>query len=266
MLDVGQGTALMLETADGVLVYDTGPRGERFDAGEQVLVPALRAAGWSRLDQLWLSHADADHAGGAAALLASVPAERVYGGEPVPGINLSLCQLGQQLALGQATVTVLHPVAGAGAPADRPVETKAKSARPVKANDLSCVLRIDIGGHRVLLAGDISAEAEAELVSRNPEALAADLLLMPHHGSAGSSSPAFIAAVAPRWVLVSAGYRNPHRHPRPEVVARYQATGAILLNTAELGAVQFDLSKPVLADYAHARAASRLWRRSLPVN
>ncbi len=250
MLDVGQGTAVVLETAEGVLVYDVGPRGERFDAGEQVLLPALRAAGWSKIDQLWLSHADNDHAGGAPALLAAMPAAIVRGGQPVDGVPLSACERGQQLSLAGAQITVLHPA----------IDSAAN-----KANDRSCVLRIDIAGYRLMLAGDISAEVEAELVSRDAGALQADILLMPHHGSAGSSSAPFVAAVAARWVLISAGYRNPHRHPRLEVVARYRAQGAELFNTAELGAVTLDLqaAEPVVDV---ARAPTRLWRRSLSVD
>jgi competence protein ComEC len=251
MLDVGQGTAVLLETESGVLVYDTGPKAERFDAGEQVVLPALRAAGWSTIDQLWLSHADNDHAGGAAALLASLPARQVKGGEPVPDVELQPCLAGESLPMGQATVTVLHPLTADG---------------QGKANDRSCVLRIEIAGYRILLVGDISSEVEAALVSRDPAALRADILLVPHHGSAGSSSAAFVDAVSARWALVSAGYRNPHRHPRPEVVARYQASGAHLLNTAELGAVQLDLTQPSLDAYRYARALTRLWRRSLPAN
>ena len=248
LLDVGQGTAVLLETRDAVLVYDTGPKAERFDAGEQVVVPALKAAGWQRVDQLWLSHADNDHAGGAPALLAAIPAKTVWGGEPVAGINLSPCLMGQSAAMGDMRVHVLHPVAGAAVK---------------EANDRSCVLRVEMAGQRILLTGDISAEVEAALLSRDAAALRADVLLMPHHGSAGSSSPAFIDAVAPKLVLVSAGYRNPHRHPRPEVVQRYLDRGVQILSTVESGALQLDLAEPTLSRYRQARAPVRLWRRSL---
>ena len=238
----------MLETRDGVLVYDTGPKAERFDAGEQVVAPALLAAGWSRIDQLWLSHADNDHAGGAPGLLAAVPARAVWGSEPVTGVTLSPCLVGQATSLGALAVQVLHPR----------VDSDVKNG-----NDRSCVLRLDIAGHRILLTGDISAEVEAELLARDPAALRADVLLMPHHGSAGSSSPAFIDAVGPTWVLVSAGYRNPHRHPRPEVVQRYLVRGVQILSTIESGAVQLDLSGPTARVHKQARAPVRLWRRSL---
>ena len=249
MLDVGQGTALILETEQAVMVYDTGPRGERFDAGEMIVVPALRAAGWRELDLLWLSHADNDHAGGAEAVVAAMPVKRLLAGEQVSGMSAVPCQQGQVLSMGMATVTVLHPTDG---------EPQGKS------NDQSCVLQIELAGQRILLAGDISAEIETRLVLADPAALRADIVLVPHHGSAGSSSAAFIEAVAPRWALVSAGYRNPHRHPRPEVLQRYHAVGARILNTAEQGAVALSWVAGEPVNVEHARAPVRLWRRSLP--
>jgi len=248
VLDVGQGTAVMLETEAGVLVYDSGPRGERFDAGEQVVVPALRAAGWSDIAQFWLSHADADHAGGARAVLAALPAQHVWTGEPVEGVTSLPCERGQVQQLGEVKITVLHPAADA------------LTSGP--ANDRSCVLRVDVGSHRLLLTGDISAAVEAQLLARDPAALRAEFILVPHHGSGGSSSQAFIDAVQPKLALVSAGYRNPHRHPRPEVVARYQAAGATVINTAEQGALRFELAGTALSTPAFARQPLRLWRRS----
>lgn len=247
MLDVGQGTALIMELSDAVLVYDTGPRGERFDAGEQIVLPALRAAGWSQLDQLWVSHADNDHAGGAEALLTAMPVRQRFSGEPLPDQLTEPCHSGPALTLSAAHIEVLHPIA---------------PDRPGKANDRSCVIRITVAGWRLLLVGDITAEVEAELLTRYPDRLAADILLVPHHGSAGSSSPAFVQAVAPRWALISAGYRNPHRHPRPEVVARYRARGTGLFDTTRDGAVALELGADGVLNARTARAEIRLWRRS----
>jgi len=249
LLDVGQGTALILESGDAVMVYDVGPRGERFDAGEMIVVPALRAAGWRALDLLWLSHADNDHAGGAGAVLAGLPVRRVLAGEPVQELPTVPCQQGMTMTLAAATVTVLHPAA---------------NTPERKSNDRSCVLLIELAGQRILLAGDISAEIEARLLLPDPAAIQADMVLVPHHGSRSSSSAAFVAAVAPRWALISAGYRNPHRHPRPEVVERYRAAGARTVNTAEQGAVTLTWAagEPVTVELA--RRPVRLWRPSLP--
>jgi competence protein ComEC len=111
-------------------------------------------------------------------------------------------------------------------------------ARPDVA---SLVLRISIGNQAVLLTGDIEGEAEAALL-RRPEAIRAQVLKVPHHGSRTSSAAAFIAAVRPEVALVSAGYRNRFHHPHPEVVERYQRSGARLLRTDLDGAISVELT------------------------
>lgn len=105
-------------------------------------------------------------------------------------------------------------------------------------NASSCVLRIETPHGAVLLAGDIGHREEATLLRDGAGALRADVVVVPHHGSAGSSSPAWVEAVSPQLALVSAGHGNRFRHPRPEVVARWQAAGAEVLNTADSGALR----------------------------
>jgi competence protein ComEC len=116
-------------------------------------------------------------------------------------------------------------------------------------------LRIGNGVQTALLVGDIEAAQEAALLARTASlpsvsvpfqapiaglnALRADVLLVPHHGSKTSSTAAFIEAVAPRWAWVQAGYRNRFGHPASEVVARYRARGATLVDSAHCGAMQW---------------------------
>lgn len=104
-------------------------------------------------------------------------------------------------------------------------------------------MRVSAAGHRFLLAGDIEALAEAELLRQDAQALRAEVLLVPHHGSRSSSTAAFVAAVAPRYALVSAGYRNRFGHPHPAVVERYAARGTQLLNTAYEGAIRMRVAE-----------------------
>jgi competence protein ComEC len=108
----------------------------------------------------------------------------------------------------------------------------------LKPNDLSCVVRIESDRATVLLTGDLEARGEAELVRRDPAALAVEVLLVPHHGSRTSSTPAFIAAVAPRIAVFTPGYRNRFGHPRPDVVARYDEAG-VSYRTDHDGALTF---------------------------
>jgi competence protein ComEC len=227
-LDVGQGSAVLLRTHKHLLVYDTGPRYGEADAGERVLLPLLRARGERRIDRLVLSHGDNDHIGGAASLLAALPVTQVAS-SLAPGHALLAghtahrrCVAGEGWAWDGVSFEWLHPAA------DEPGATP---------NALSCVLRVsDSHGHHALLAGDIEAAQEAALIERARNRLPADILLVPHHGSRTSSSAAFVAAVAPRFALVQAGYRNRYGHPAPAVVERYLASGSTLVRSDTCGA------------------------------
>jgi len=102
---------------------------------------------------------------------------------------------------------------------------------------VSCVLRLaDAADRSVLLAGDVEAPQEAALVTRLGVALRSDLLLVPHHGSRTSSTDAWLDAVQPRVAMVQAGYRSRYGHPAPEVLARYQARGIMLVRSDRCGA------------------------------
>jgi competence protein ComEC len=107
-----------------------------------------------------------------------------------------------------------------------------------------------------LLAGDIEREQETSLVAALGAAgLHADLLLAPHHGSKTSSSPLFLDAVAPRLAVVQAGYRNRFGHPAPQVLARYEARGVSVADTATCGALRWRSSEP--SQWQCERASSR---------
>ncbi len=222
MLDAGQGSAVIVRTARHSLVYDAGPRfSERFEAGGAIVAPALAWSGVRRLDRLVISHADNDHAGGAVGLFAALPVNDALGVEGVDGVASQPCRRGMRWEWDGVAFAVLHPRAGL----------------PGSDNNRSCVLRIAAAGRVFLLAGDVEAEAEAMLLASAREQLRADALLVPHHGSRSSSTAAFVAAVRPRYALVSAGHRNRFGHPHPDVLARYRAVGADILETARHGAV-----------------------------
>ena len=226
--DVGQGSALLLRTAQHSLLFDAGPQyAPGVDAGERVLLPLLRGLGTARLDLLLLSHRDQDHVGGAAALLQALPIGLLLSSlepghtllrGPVPTRR---CERGQQWQWDGVRFEVLHPE-----PADY--------GRGLKPNALSCVLRVSAGRRSVLLTGDIEAAQELALVQRG--GLASEVLVLAHHGSAGSSTEAFLDAVAPRLALAQAGYRNRFGHPAPLVQARLQARGIAMHSSPDCGA------------------------------
>ncbi len=148
--------------------------------------------------------------------------------------------------------TVLHPPA---AYYDNPA---------LKSNDLSCVLRVDSGFGSALLTGDIEARSETELL-RGAATLKADVLLVPHHGSRTSSTAPFIAAVAAPVAVFTPGYRNRFGHPRPDVVARYAATGAQLRRTDLDGAVAFEFAPGAPPGPRAWREQDRRYWRDAPV-
>jgi len=108
-------------------------------------------------------------------------------------------------------------------------------------DNASCVLQVESAAGRILLPGDIEAAAETALATRYGTGLAAEILVAPHHGHRNLSTLAFLNAVQPRYVLFATGHRNRFGYPRAETIARYQATGAILLNASDEGAITFRL-------------------------
>jgi competence protein ComEC len=260
-LDVGQGTAVLVETRDAVLLYDTGPRyTPAADAGERVILPYLRWRGIGRIDVLVVSHADGDHSGGAAAILRTLPVARVLTSiDPAhPALagaaRIGRCEAGQRIALGALEARVLHPLASD------------YERRGATTNALSCVIAVGTDSARVLLTGDISARDEAQLVART-DALAAPLASAPHHGSRHSSSAAFVQAARPRWVIVQAGYRNRFGHPDAAVVERYRQAGAQVARTDHAGAIQWRWRRDGAIEVeAWRRQHARYWHnRPAPV-
>jgi competence protein ComEC len=203
-----------------------------------------------------VSHSDTDHSGGALSLLATVPAawmsssladdnaivrrQREHG-------SATRCEAGQRWEWDGVRFAMLHPDASAYGDALR------------KANDLSCVLRIDTAHGSLLVTGDIEARSEYELLARDRQSLAADVLIVPHHGSRTSSTPAFIAAVAPRIAIVTAGHRNRFGHPRPDIVARYLVREVALPRTDQDGAVIVTLRDGGVAIERVRETARRYW-------
>ncbi len=248
VLDVGQGLAIHVQTASHDLLFDAGPAfSADADSGNRIIVPYLRAMGVRRLDAMVISHADKDHEGGAASVLAalpvallktSLPFEHALSALPVAH---ELCRKGDAWNWNGVAFEMLHP-----------------GAEPLsrKTNDLSCVLRITAGGRSMLLTSDIEAVSEQSLLAGQPPALAAEVMTVPHHGSKTSSTPDFIAAVAARDVIFPVGYRNRFGHPKEEVVARYLESGARLHRTDADGAVGVDLAAAGIG-FRHERAERR---------
>jgi len=186
VLDVGQGLAVHVQTARRDLLYDAGPAySADADAGDRVIVPYLRAVGVRELDVLMISHQDKDHEGGAGAVAAALPVRLLSSSlpddHPLHGSVAAheRCLDGRRWEWDGVRFEVLHP-------------TTADYDRAAKSNDLSCVIRISTDAGSALLTGDIAARTEAGLLARHGGALAAEVLVPPHHGSRSSSSQALV--------------------------------------------------------------------------
>ncbi len=228
-LDVGQGLSVVLRTEHHLLVYDLGPAvSPSFDAGALVVRPFLAHQGWEQIDLLVLSHADQDHTGGFAGLRSGIGIGRILCGEPgrLTGLEAEPCLAGQAWEWDGVGFEVLSPTAeGLDA-----------------GNDSSCVIRVAGPGGSLLLVGDIGRALEQRLIQSLGEGLRSDFLVAAHHGSDSSNSMAFLRAVRPQGVLVSAGFGNRWGFPKEKSLRTYEAVGAHLLNTAETGAISLRLS------------------------
>jgi len=263
VLDVGQGLAVLIQTHAHALLYDTGPRfNESADAGNRIIAPTLRALGVARLDGVVVSHQDSDHSGGALSLLQTVPVDWFASSLPpensivrartLRGKPAERCIAGKRWTWDGVDFAIIHPV-------------EANYANPkLKPNDLSCVVRVSNAQGSVLLTGDIEARTEADLVRRDPASLPADVLVVPHHGSRTSSTPAFIAAVHPEIAAFTPGYRNRFGHPRPEIVERYASAGARGLRTDYDGALTFTFAPGSSREPRLEREHDRRYWRDAP--
>jgi competence protein ComEC len=252
-LDVGQGDAAVVEAPGGaVMVVDGGgSRDGSYDPGARVVEPFLRTRGIGRVDLVALSHPHPDHLGGLFRILERFDVGAFWssgddGRNPEYHRLLAVAArrgtaLGavEPRALGAAELRPLGPfVSTAGG-------ERIGAPEGLGVNDASLVLRAALGGHAVLFPGDLEADGEGELAGRGDvgDAIGADVLKVPHHGSRTSSSPELLDAVRPRVAVISLGWRNQFHFPAPEVVARYADRGVTVLRTDRDGAVTVRLKR-----------------------
>ena len=246
LLDVGQGLSAVVETAAHTLVFDTGPRFRSgFETGSQVVVPYLRHRNVESIDILLLSHSDIDHAGGARGLLDNMQVDRILAGEAGQidtHVAMTRCRAGQHWQWDGVSFNILYP----------------KDTEP-RGNNASCVLKVNSTAGSALLTGDVESVAERQLVGQHAKELTVDAVVAPHHGSASSSSPSFVSATAPAYVLYSAGFGNRWGFPDERVARRWAAGGADSMSTARSGAVQLNFTQQGLSPPVGYRQQARRW-------
>ena len=255
MLDVGQGGGVVIETADDIVVFDAGPRySDDADAGDRVIWPYLRARGVGRIDQLIVSHGDADHAGGLASLMTALPVgvlrapssmeEQVDAARPAGRVSppLTACHAGQQWQTGGVMFTMLAPLPSM-------VGAKDKNAG-------GCVLFMQGRTHNAMFMGDVGIAQETALLAEPLWPGPVDLVIAGHHGSHTSSGQAFVDATQAVHAVMQAGYLNRYRHPNQAVLRRWEQSGARVHRSDHHGAI-IVTSREGQLDAVRARDAQR---------
>ena len=248
VLDVGQADAIVIRTpGDRTILVDAGGKLERGagagstaeKVGERIVVPFLRRSGVRRIDALIVSHPHGDHVGGAPVVLRDFAVTEFadsgqrYGGY---AYNDAL-----QTAKTEQ-VPMVYPRAGMVWRTDDGVTlTFIGPSLPFieshnTINDNSVAFILQYKHFRMLFTGDAGVAAEERFLSEDT-ALRADILKVGHHGSAYSSSAAFIAAVHPRYAIISVGRHNMFGHPAPSTIETLRRSGARVYRTDQNGAV-----------------------------
>lgn len=246
-LDVGQGLAVLLSRPEYLLVYDSGPgNGQAGDSAwdmvDGTLQPMIISSG-RKPDMVVTSHGDLDHAGGLEKLRTMYPDARYLASLSAKREGIEACHSPMSWNSNGLDFEVLHPTIGL----------------PYLGNDSSCVISVKGAGMNLLLSGDVSRTVEQRLVDNGLSRH--DLLSVPHHGSATSSSRVFVDAVQPLLALVSAGWNNRFDFPRDDVIERYRKNRTPVLNTAQCGGIRVTANPGTGLRVESARLARRaIWR------
>ena len=239
VLDVGQGLSVVVQTATHTLLYDTGPKfSSQSDAGSRIVVPYLRGEGIAQLNGVMVSHNDIDHSGGLMSVLNLMPVEWLASSLPAevalpPALEAMQCYTGQRWEWDGVSFEVLHP------------SLASYGDMTLKDNDRSCVLKVTSQVGSLLLTGDIEKNSEQQLLQEQLSQLKSDVLVVPHHGSKTSSTPSFIEAVAPSVSIFTPGYLNRYKHPKPELLARYQAAHSLQYRSDYQGEIRLDFLREI---------------------
>lgn len=254
VIDVGQGTAILIRTAAHTLLYDTGPAYVDSDAGERIVVPYLRATGVGALSGMIVSHDDNDHSGGMRAVLRDVDTGWLLHGLPLTSPLLVDAPRPQQCIRGQhwrwdgVDFEILNPAPGAY------LELKRKD------NNFSCVLKVRVAKQSLLITGDGEKLVEQELLANASKKLPASVLVAGHHGSLTSSTPDFVSQVHPAAVIYTVGYRNRFGHPKPQVAARYRIIGAAQFRSDRDGLIRLSFGGAGIQASQYRPQYRRYWQ------
>ncbi|WP_432473293.1 DNA internalization-related competence protein ComEC/Rec2 [Amphritea sp. HPY] len=223
IFDVGQGLAVLIETRNRTVLYDTGAG---FRSGGSValytVIPALQSFSVEAIDRLIVSHSDNDHSGGYANIEKRFEIRNLQSGSPSWRSRFAAkpCVSGQAWQYDNVRFSYVQPQHPA-------IENE---------NNFSCVLLVESEHCSLLIPGDVESVIEAQILQQYP-GLELDWLVAAHHGSRFSTDLTWLRQMRPAEVFFSAGLANQYGHPAAEVIARVEAIGARWKSTATAGAI-----------------------------
>lgn len=267
MLDIGQGSAILLKTQKHHLLFDVGVRTTyELESANQVIIPVLRSLGVKHLDFVIVSHSDLDHVGGFSELVSQISVGHIYGSfrldrwlaaeegifaKDYSPINAQLhaeaCLAGQKFELDGVSFSFIWP--------------RQEGILPLglkSANEESCVLLVQGKHHSLLLTGDIDRAVETQLLQGGLVATV-DAVVVPHHGSKTSSSVPFVKQLNAQLAIAQAGHYNRYKHPDPDVSRRWIEMGSDFYSTVEHGAVTLRSSALGLQSRTERAERKRYW-------
>ncbi|AMW80343.1 competence protein [Acinetobacter sp. TGL-Y2] len=239
VLDVGQGQAIFMQLPSQNIMIDVGGYYDetKFSVGRQIILPYLFGQGISRLDRIYLTHLDQDHAGAFEAVQQDIAIQQVYSNEQDQKFNstpFEYCYAGQTWQEDGIKIEVLSP------------QKDDLNFVEGQQNERSCVLYIQVPKAKdyqnFLIMGDAGWETEFQLLQRYPD-LKVDVLILGHHGSQHSSSFGFLKRLQPKLAIASAGYENRYHHPHPIVIERLKALSIPLETTIDQGSILFEMGQ-----------------------
>lgn len=249
-LDVGQGDCAVIETPGGqVILVDGGGtlpvprqdwqrRRKEHDTGRDVVIPYLKYRGIRRIDYLVITHGDADHVGGLAAVVERFPVRRVIRNPHPPGSEVERRLMRLLADRGAEVYTAPRGSGGSLEPgvAWQFLHPGREVSTGEATNDDSVVFLLYAYGRTVLMTGDIEERAEREIAAAW-DLPPVDWLKVAHHGSRTSTHPAWLKETRPAHAVISVGENNRFGHPAPEVLQRLKEQGTRVWRTDRHGAV-----------------------------
>ncbi len=248
LLDVGQGLSAVIETANHILVFDTGAKySNKFNMGDAVVVPFLESKGIERVNTLLISHGDNDHSGGALSIIKQKNVLNILTSVPnsLEQYSPILCMRGQEWEWDQVWFEILSPT-------EDFIDGK---------NNNSCVLKVSSIHGKILFTGDIEKPAEDWLVTNSADQLNSDILIAPHHGSKTSSTTPFLKQVSPKMILIPVGYRNRFLFPHQQVLERYKNLNIPWMSTAESGALTIQMKSNSAQFDSYRKSQIKYWNK-----